>query len=98
MPHNPISVGMRVYALHLKQKSTAAGFDGILRKLRSAFLKRKQKRRSKGSDPLVLVYIGYIYGKYLVAIIQTIIKLRDDLPQVNECAIMPLVNNVTNST
>ena len=46
---------------------------------------------------MVLVYIGYIYGKYLVAIIQTIIKLRDDLPQVNECATMPLVNNVTNS-
>ena len=51
MPHNPISVGMKVYALQLKQKSTAAGFDGILRKFRSAFLKRKQKRRSKSSDP-----------------------------------------------
>ena len=51
MPHNPISVGMRVYTLELKQKSTAAGFDGILRKFRSAFLKRKQKRRSTRSDP-----------------------------------------------
>ena len=50
IPHNPISVGMRVYALQLKQKSTAAGFDGILRKFRSAFLKRKQKKRSKRSD------------------------------------------------
>ena len=34
MPHNPISVGMKVYALQLKQKSTAAGFDGILRKFK----------------------------------------------------------------
>ena len=51
MLHTPISVGMRVYALQLKQKSTAAGFDGILRKFRSAFLKRKQKRRSTRSDP-----------------------------------------------
>ena len=41
MPHNPISVGMRVYALQLKQKSTAAGLDEILRKFRPAFLKRK---------------------------------------------------------
>ena len=51
MPHNPVSVGMRVYTLELKQKSTAAGFDGILRKFRSAFLKRKQKRKSMLSDP-----------------------------------------------
>ena len=41
MPHNPISVGMKVSALQLKQKSTVAGFHGILRKFRSAFLKRQ---------------------------------------------------------
>ena len=51
MPYNPISVGMKFYALQLKQKSTAAGSDGILRKFRSAFLKRKQKRRGMRSDP-----------------------------------------------
>ena len=51
MPHNPISVGMKVYALQLKQKSAAAGFDRILKKFRSAFLKWKQKRRSTRSDP-----------------------------------------------
>ena len=36
--------------------------------------------------------------KYLAAIRQTIIKVRGNLRQVNECAIMPVVNNVTNST
>ena len=51
MPLNPISVGMKVYALQLKQKSTAAGFNGILRKTRSASLKGKQKRRGTRSDP-----------------------------------------------
>ena len=51
MPRNSISVGMTVYALQLKQKSTAADFDGTSRKFRSAFLKRKQKRRSTCSDP-----------------------------------------------
>ena len=32
MLHNPISVGMKIYAVQLKQKSTAAGLDEILRK------------------------------------------------------------------
>ena len=50
MPQNPVSVGMKVYALQLKQKSTATGFDGILRKFRSPFLKRKHKGRSMRSD------------------------------------------------
>ena len=51
MPHNPISVGIKFCALQLKQKSAAAGSDGILRTFRSAFLKRKQKRRGTRSDP-----------------------------------------------
>ena len=61
-----ISVGMKVYALQLKQKSTAAGFDGILRKFRSAFLKRKQKRRSTHSDPCCsrfLLFPGHLFIK-----------------------------------
>ena len=35
MPHNPISVGTKFYALQLKEKSTAADSDGIVRNFRS---------------------------------------------------------------
>ena len=35
MPQNPISVGTKLYALQLKEKSTAAGSDGIVRNFRS---------------------------------------------------------------
>ena len=35
MPHNPTSVDIKVYALQLKQKSTAAGSNGIVRNFRT---------------------------------------------------------------
>ena len=35
MPRNPISVGIMFYALQLKEKSNAAGSDGIVRNFRS---------------------------------------------------------------
>ena len=66
MPHNPLPVGMRVYARQLKQKSTAAGLNGILRKSRSAFLKRKQKRRSQRSNPCgswFSLFTGHLFIK-----------------------------------
>ena len=59
---NSVSVDMKVYALQLKQKSTADIFLGILRNARTATfennlgrlpLKRKQWKRRKSSDPMV---------------------------------------------
>ena len=60
MLQNSISVGMKVYTLQLKQKSTVYVFHGILRNFRTAtfendfeglLLKEKQRSRSTQSDP-----------------------------------------------
>ena len=66
MPHNPISVGMRVYALQLKQKSTTAGFDGILRKFRSVFLKGNRRGEVRAVT-LVVPGFHYFQGIYLLS-------------------------------
>ena len=60
MLHNSISVDTKVYALQLKQKSTAGVLHGILQNFRIAsfdnnfgglLLKRKLRRRRASSDP-----------------------------------------------
>ena len=64
MLHNSIVVGMKVYALQLKQKPIVAGFDGILRKFRSAFLKRN-RRGEVCAVTLVVPGFHYFQGIYL---------------------------------
>ena len=66
MPHNPISVLMKVYALQLKQKSTAAGCNGILRNFRTATSWKENRRGEVRTVTLVVPRFHYFQGSYVL--------------------------------
>ena len=66
MPHNPTSLRMKVYALQLKQKSTAAGSNGMLRSFRTVTFWKENRRGEVRTVTLVVHRFHYFQGSYLL--------------------------------